>query len=86
MNIILSSLESIKSDHSPIPAHPVTYFSSLDRTEWARAREELISIGSNAELIKQIDSALFVVCLDESRPELEEDIISLFLHNNGHNR
>lgn len=54
---------------------------SLPRKEWAMAREELIQHSSkNEESLKIIDSALFVLVLDDYIPQNKHDAAANMLH------
>lgn len=45
------------------------------RTPWAKNHEHLINLGAgNAENLSKIESALFVLCLDDSCPHTESDV------------
>ena len=86
INEIYANLESIKSDSSPSPTHPISFLSTLNRTSWAEARNELVANDTNASQLELIDSALFVISLDESNPVGPVDATRVFLHNYGYNR
>ena len=83
---VWSQLLGILSDPRPPPAHPVGYLTSLDRDKWAELREELISNAESAQSLSAIDSAMFVVCLDEHEPTTIPDFTFTMLHNYGANR
>jgi len=62
-------------------------FTTMDRDEWAEARESLLQIDKrNKECIEKIDSAIFVLCLDDKSMETLEDASNMLLHGNGRNR
>ena len=86
INYIQASLEAIKADATPSPTHPMSFLTTLGRSEWSKAREELVLNSRNLEMIKKVDSALFVLCLDESQPTEPLEATRVFLHNNGQNR
>lgn len=50
------------------------------RTEWAAARAELSKTAENAELLRVVDSALFVLCLDEDSPSETDEVARAMLH------
>ena len=81
-----SRLLGILSDATPPPSHPVGYLTAVDRDNWAGLREELISDQTNRASLQAIDSAMFVLCLDDSEPETPEELSHIMLHNHGHNR
>ncbi len=52
-----------------------------DRDQWARCRAKLCAISpKNAEVLKLVDTALFVVCLDDCEPETLDDRAANMLH------
>ena len=66
--------------------YPIGYLTSMGRDQWANARDELSSNSHNAALLDKIDSALFVLCLDDTEPESPDEATTVFLHNHGANR
>lgn len=86
INEIYAKLEAIKSDSTPSPTHPISFLSTLGRDEWAKARNELVSMGDNVKQLEILDSALFVISLDESEPSEPVGATRVFLHNYGYNR
>ena len=83
---ILLNLQAIVLDDTMHAQYPVAVLTSEDRDPWTAAREELETLMSNAEPLKMIDSALFVLCLDESEPESPDEVTKVFLHGDGNNR
>ena len=73
------------SDSLTPPSFPVGFITAMERSESARAREELVAIGDNASLLKTIDSSIFVLCIDD-KTESEVELGKTFLHNDGYNR
>lgn len=59
-----------------------------NRDIWAKARDHLLSINpDNTQLMRTIDSSLFVVCLEEeSVGEDPRKVMRTFLHGDGLNR
>lgn len=53
---------------------------SLPRTEWARARNRMAALPKNADALHIIDSALFVLVLDDFIPETVHQAASNMLH------
>ena len=54
---------------------------SLDRNQWARARDEMIQDSmKNAERFRVVDSALFVLVLDDYIPKSKHDAAANMLH------
>ena len=83
---ICSQLMGILSDQRPPPAHPLGYLTSLERDRWAELREELCSDAVSADSLSVVDSAMFVLCLDDHKPTTIPDFTFTMLHNNGANR
>ncbi|CAL1275003.1 unnamed protein product [Larinioides sclopetarius] len=76
----------ILSDSQAPPSHPVSVLTTENRDVWADARSRLEKLG-NAEQLKLIDSAIFVLALDEET--LGTDLIKSghhMLHGPVHNR
>jgi hypothetical protein len=46
----------------------VAVLTSMNRTEWAEAREEHFSYGLNKASLDQIESAMFMLVLDDNKP------------------
>jgi carnitine O-acetyltransferase len=79
---------SLANDHGPANQQPsIGLFTTLDRDEWASRRSELIGAGElNTQSLRVIETALFVVCLDESEPAGLEELSRVLLHSDGKNR
>ena len=66
---------------------PVGALTGAGRTEWAAARRALErSSPVNAASLRDIDSALFVVTLDDSAPTTHESVARAMLHGDTRNR
>ncbi|ETV94000.1 hypothetical protein H310_12056 [Aphanomyces invadans] len=64
----------------------VGLLTTLNRDDWARARTKLVqSDNVNASSLHDIDSALFVVTLEDKAPETAAAISRTFLHGDGTN-
>lgn len=69
------------------PAAPVGFLTTENRDVWADARKALVeSSPINAEALAAIDSAAFLVCLDEAAPVTFEERAHQYWHGNGSNR
>ncbi|KIH86853.1 carnitine O-acetyltransferase [Sporothrix brasiliensis 5110] len=69
------------------PAAPVGFLTTENRDVWADARKALAeSSPVNAESLAAIDSAAFLVCLDEAAPVTFEERAHQYWHGNGSNR
>lgn len=83
---LYNHIKYILSDPRPPPTHPISLLTTENRDTWAEAREHLEKIG-NAEQLRLIDSAIFVLSLDEET--LDGDLVKSahqMLHGPVHNR
>ena len=85
-SLVHSQLLWILSDPTPPPSHPLGYLTTMNRDRWAGLREELVAKEQNHRAVEKIDSALFVLCLDDHEPTTPLDVSHTFLHNYGANR
>ena len=83
---ILLNLQAIVLDDSTHPKNPLAVLTSEDRDSWSSTRQELENVSTNIESLKMIDSALYILCLDDNEPETPEELTKVFLHGNGSNR
>ncbi len=83
---VYSQLREILCDNAPPVQHQVGYLTGINRDKWAGLREELVCSERNRETLRCIDSAMFVLCLDDSDPETPSDLSHTMLHNHGNNR
>jgi len=71
-------------------ANPVGILSADDRDVWAKNRVTLLSTGDaklNEATLEKIQSAMFIVCLDDESPVSRRDVARHMLHGgNGTNR
>lgn len=70
---IAANLRAIVKDAAETPASSISeramgVLTTENRLNWARLRDELQSDETNAEALKVIDQALFIVCLDHVEP------------------
>ena len=87
VSVLKGSLESILNDDSAVATHPVGVMTSQERNQWAEIRDHMIQNPRNQKSFAEIDSALFVLGLDDD--VLGEDPVKVtraFLHSNGANR
>ncbi|KAJ6108641.1 Carnitine O-acetyltransferase [Penicillium sp. IBT 18751x] len=69
------------------PAPPVGTLTVADRDHWNAARKTLVSADpANEEVLKEIESAGFVVCLDDAKPVTLEERAHQYWHGDGANR
>lgn len=78
------ALDNILSDPRPANESAFGYFTALEREDWAAIRPELES--SNTEMLKMIDEAIFVLCLDDYIPTSSTDVLKNGLVGEGYNR
>jgi len=65
---------------------PIAALTGEDRRVWARVRDELCAVPGCHESLRAIETALFVVCMDDEAPETADDLIGLLHTGNGTNR
>ncbi len=82
--VICNQLRGILADVTPPPDYPLGYLTTLNRDKWAELREEVNQ--HNCEQLEAIDSALFVLCLDDSEYTEADTLSYAMLHNYGANR
>ncbi|MBN1332329.1 MAG: choline/carnitine O-acyltransferase [Synergistales bacterium] len=86
---IRSTLEEILA--SPLPELPdeecVGALTSMDRDRWADTRKELIDLDTgNASLLREIEDALCVICLDDNVPGTRDEVSRVMLAGDSRNR
>lgn len=83
---IYQNLKHIVEDPSPPPKFPVAALTTENRDTWANIRRTLQAEPGNEEALRLIDSAIFVLCLDDHGVESVADVTRTFLHGDGTNR
>lgn len=83
---IYQNLKYIVNDPTPPPNFPVAALTSENRDTWASMRHALEAIPGNKEVLKLIDGAIFVLCLDDHEVNSIADVTRTFLHGDGKNR
>eukprot|EP01114_Cavostelium_apophysatum_P017198 TRINITY_DN5051_c0_g1_i1.p1 TRINITY_DN5051_c0_g1~~TRINITY_DN5051_c0_g1_i1.p1 ORF type:complete len:602 (-),score=148.21 TRINITY_DN5051_c0_g1_i1:37-1842(-) len=68
------------------PVHRLGVLTTDERNVWAAARAQLSSDSLNQDSLRIIDTALFIVCLDESSPNSLDAFSQALLHGDGRNR
>ncbi|KAJ5718780.1 Carnitine O-acetyltransferase [Penicillium malachiteum] len=69
------------------PAPPVGALTVADRDHWTAARKSLIAADpANEQALKDIESAGFVICLDDAKPVTLEERAHQYWHGDGANR
>lgn len=73
--------------YESVAGRGVGALTGTDRTTWAKAREELCAHDlSNGRNLRDIESALFVMCLDDASPSSPAELIELTAGGNCKNR
>lgn len=86
--------EILKSQAKPLPGEEhLASLTAWNRTKWAEVRNNYFLRGVNRVSLAAIESAAFVVSLDEEpyefdmeKPEKLDHFGRILLHGNGHNR
>jgi len=65
---------------------PLGVLTTLNRNHWALLRDELTTNSLNKESLEKVESALFVVCLDDVTPSSPNEVSKVLLHGDGRNR
>jgi carnitine O-acetyltransferase len=68
-----------------VQAPAVGALTSENRDKWAVFRDQLVAAG-NTDLLREVESASFVVCLDEQAPITREERAHQYWHGDGKNR
>jgi carnitine O-palmitoyltransferase 1 len=69
-----------------VDEHDLALLTTANRTMWASHRDTFFSEGVNKKSLHVIESAIFVVILDETTPESVDDIGRSLIHGSGSNR
>lgn len=72
----------IRSSEQAMP--PVSVLTSKKRDDWAVLRSQLKTLGSNAATLEAIESAAFVVSLDDTAPQTPSERCTSILLNDRH--
>lgn len=83
---IATNLNAILEDNGPVSKYPLGVLTTSERNQWATTRCHLSEIG-NQNLLKKIDSAIFVLILEDDTFDNDYNkMIRMFLHGDGTNR
>lgn len=82
---IAACLKAILEDDRPLNKHPVGILTTLERDQWAQARSHLVETG-NQEILTKIDSAIFILILDDEVNTDRNKLLRTYLHADGTNR
>ncbi|XP_008217123.1 carnitine O-palmitoyltransferase 2, mitochondrial isoform X1 [Nasonia vitripennis] len=83
---IATNLRHILDDQRPDNENPVGILTASERNNWASIRSHLTEIG-NGEILRKIDSAAFVLILDDEPIGTDENkLLRRYLHGGAENR
>ncbi|KAJ8683208.1 hypothetical protein QAD02_019000 [Eretmocerus hayati] len=83
---IAACLKSILADQRPKTETPIGILTATNRDEWADVRSHLIELG-NKDILTKIDSAVFVLVLDDEIIGSDEHkLLRNYLHGGAENR
>ena len=83
---VATNLQNILDDQRPETDTPIGILTTSERNKWANTRAHLTEIG-NAEVLKKVDSAAFVLILDDESILLDEEkLLRRYLHGGAENR
>lgn len=86
--------EILRSESEPLPGEELlASLTAGDRTKWAETRKRLFSRGINRVSLHTIETAAFILALDDEAYETDihqgkhlDEFGKALLHGNGHNR
>jgi carnitine O-acetyltransferase len=81
----LASIVESATNPNAVPGPPVGVLTTMHRSEWFEAREQLLELG-NGDLLQDVQSAILVLCLDGLAVSDTAEAAQLFLHGTGTNR
>ncbi|KAL5501589.1 CAT2 [Sanghuangporus vaninii] len=65
---------------------PVGILTSENRDTWAEARQHIVSSPQNARALERIESAVAIICLDDTKPTTREELSWACWTGDGRNR
>ncbi|RDB15196.1 Carnitine O-acetyltransferase, mitochondrial [Hypsizygus marmoreus] len=74
-----------KAGTTPHPT-PIGVLTSDNRDNWTHAREALLALPENAPLARKVESAMIIVCLDDTKPITRENLSWQTWVGDGKNR
>lgn len=87
--ILSRQIDRVIEKAGSTPGLPIGVLTSDNRDLWTDARQVLLAAspdGTNAAILKEIESAMIVVALDDTKPVTREDISWACWVGNGRNR
>ncbi|XP_052778976.1 carnitine O-palmitoyltransferase 2, mitochondrial-like isoform X2 [Mya arenaria] len=86
-DVVMAHIKYILDDPRPQNDNAIGVLTTLNRDKWATVRTQLCNAGVyNDGYMKLVDSALFVLVLDDDAPADPNAITRNFLHGDGTNR
>eukprot|EP01104_Vermistella_antarctica_P002779 TRINITY_DN12999_c0_g1_i1.p1 TRINITY_DN12999_c0_g1~~TRINITY_DN12999_c0_g1_i1.p1 ORF type:complete len:763 (-),score=134.46 TRINITY_DN12999_c0_g1_i1:176-2464(-) len=83
----LTGLEKAEAGTGDVNALPIGLLTSMERNQWSDARKEIEANDDDKKSLSEIDSALFMLSLDDTAPTKDEELAALMLHGpQGRNR
>lgn len=85
--VLCRQLDQIVSRHGTDAVFPIGALTASDRDAWSQARKMLFQHPQNGASLETIQSAIFMVCLDEHEtPQTLDQAARTFWHGDGKNR
>lgn len=81
---IRAALEAISAGSSS--GEGVGRFTTMPRADWARTRDDLRKLGSNADALDTVETALFCLCLEDAEPADLQEACAELLGGDASNR
>ncbi|KAG1456601.1 hypothetical protein G6F56_006791 [Rhizopus delemar] len=79
--------QRVINDAGDIKGIPIGVLTSENRDKWCDYRDELLAANpANKQILEKIESASFVVCLDDSTPFTRDELVRACWHGDGRNR
>ncbi|CAO3688641.1 unnamed protein product [Rhizopus stolonifer] len=79
--------QRVINEAGDIKGIPIGVLTSENRDKWCDYRDELLAANpANKQILEKIESASFVVCLDDSTPFTRDELVRACWHGDGRNR
>lgn len=88
VSVIMGAISSIISDQRPANQNPLGIMTTENRDKWANIRDNLTKSAQNEASLRDLDTSLFVLSLDEDVLGEAEPVrvTRQYLHGDGTNR
>ncbi|KAJ3356447.1 Carnitine O-acetyltransferase mitochondrial [Allomyces javanicus] len=83
---IQAQLDAIVEQAGDVTDLPLGAMTTENRDTWTEVRDKLVKLPGNAERLEKLESALFVVALDDSAPVTRDEVGRALWHGDGRNR